>query len=94
MPQRGVSFWDNKTRYLLFLLQEILPISGDEWDQVEQRHNNAFPGTERTKETLKRKFQNMYMKRPPTGGTTVPPTIELAISIYDEIPKKAEISDG
>jgi hypothetical protein len=76
------------------LLQKILPISGDEWDQVEQRHNNAFPGTKRTKEKLKRKFKDMYLKRPPTGDTTVTPVIELAISIYNKICMKAEISDG
>jgi hypothetical protein len=36
----------------------------------------------------------MYLKRPPTGDTTVTPIIELAISIYGKICMKAEISDG
>jgi hypothetical protein len=36
----------------------------------------------------------MCLKHPPTVGTTVTPIIELAISIYKNICKKAQISDG
>jgi hypothetical protein len=48
----------------------------------------------RTKETLKRKFVSLYQKRTPTGDPKCPSEVRRAKQLYEEIKKKADLSDG
>ena len=78
MPSRGLAFRKEEVNFLLEVMEDILPISSMEWEDVERRHNERYATNERTKETLKRKFQNLYLKRVPTGDPTMPPEVRWA----------------
>lgn len=94
MPNRGLAFRDVETRCLLDLIGDVLPISQDEWEEVERRHVSVYSDLERNKETLKRKFQSLYLKKMPTGDPNCPPNVRLAKQLYQEIRQKSELSDG
>ena len=94
MPSRGLAFWKEEIDFFLELMEEILPISSMEWDDIERRHNEKYATNERTKETLRRKFQNLYLKRVPTGDPTMPPEIRRAKKIQNNIKHRADISEG
>ena len=94
MPRRGVSFAKTELDYLLDVLEEILPIGPMEWEIVETKHNAIFEEKQRTKETLKRKFQNLYLTRIPTGDPTCPPHVCKAKLIYELKKQKCDISVG
>ena len=62
-------------------LEEHLPISNIEWERIEHLHKCNFPGEDRTKESLKRKFQDLYRTKIPTGDPHIPPHIKRAKKI-------------
>jgi hypothetical protein len=94
MPSRGLAFKKEEVNYLLEVMADILPISSMEWEDVERRHNEKYSTNERTKDTLKRKFQNLYLKRVPTGDPTIPPEVRWAKKIQNDIKQRADISEG
>ena len=49
---------------------------------------------DRTKETFKRKFQNLYLRRMPTGDPSCPPMVRRAKKIQNDIKQRADISEG
>jgi hypothetical protein len=57
-------------------------------------HNKTFPSKHRTADTLRRKFQMMYLLKPPTGNPTIPPEVSQAKLINNEIKLKANIDNG
>lgn len=75
MPRRGASFATKEIEHLLDVMEEIVPIGPTEWDIVEAKHNALFEDKGRNKDTLKRKFQSLYLTRIPTGDPTCPPHI-------------------
>ena len=94
MPSRGLAFRKEEIDFFLELMEEILPISSMEWDDIERRHNEKYATNERTKETLRRKFQNLYLIRVPTGDLTMPPDFRRAKKIQNNIKQRADISEG
>ena len=75
-------------------MEEILHISSIEWEDIERRHNEQYGSNERTKDTLKRKFQNLYLKRVSIGDVTTPMEIRLAKKIQNDIKQWADILEG
>jgi hypothetical protein len=55
---------------------------------------SRFSTRERNKDTLKRKFQSLYLKKQPTGNPHIPPHVLLAKYIYNEIKLKSDLSEG
>ena len=94
MPRRGPGFGRDEIERLLTSIENILPIGGHEWDAVASQHEMYFPDLSRSRDALKRKFSNLYATRIPTGDPTIPPDVLRAKRVYEEIKKKAEISDG
>ena len=78
MPNRGLAFRKEELDFFLDLMEDVLPISLMEWEDVEQRHQEKYGTNDCTKETLKRKFQNLYLKRMPTGDPTCPLEVRRA----------------
>jgi hypothetical protein len=72
----------------------VLPISQDEWEEVERRHVATYSNLERNKDTLKLKFQLLYLKKMPTGDPNCPPNVCFAKQLYQEIRQKSEPSNG
>ena len=94
MPNRGSAFQKQEIDLFLDLMEEVLPILSMEWEDVEQRHQEKYGTNDRTKETLKRKFQNLYLKRMPTGDPSCPPEGRRAKKIQNDIKQRADISAG
>ena len=57
----------------LEIMYEVLPIGGDEWDEVLDRHSIRYSGRE--VESLRRKFSQLHRKSVPTGDPVCPPEI-------------------
>jgi hypothetical protein len=53
-------FTSTEVQGLLQVIEEILPVHGEEWEDVLQSHAVNFPTSQRTTESLKRKFQQLY----------------------------------
>ena len=94
MPVRGLSFKKDETLSLLDLVEAVLPVSPQEWDEVTNLHLQNWPDLERSKDTLKRRFQSLYLKRAPTGDPSIPDEVRRAKQILQEIKQRADMSDG
>jgi hypothetical protein len=94
MPCRGAGFRRDELDRLLSSVEESLPIGGTEWDAVLASHELYYSGMGRTREGLKRKFAQLYSTRIPTGNPHIPSEVLRAKQLYNEIKKRAEISDG
>ncbi len=58
--QQGSGYRQVEINSLLDLLEVHLPISSMEWERVEMLHKINFRAEDRTRELLKRKFQDLY----------------------------------
>ena len=94
MPKRGVGFTVQEVDVLLSAIESFLPIGPNEWDRVLAEHESHFPEAGRTKESLKRKFTMLCKTRHPTGDPDIPADVLCAKRAYQEITKKAEVSEG
>lgn len=52
---------------LLEVLEDAIPVTREEWEQVRLRHAGRFPGTSRPIYSIRRKFANVYFARGATG---------------------------
>ena len=71
-----------------------MPIGMDEWALVERRHMASYPDRNRTKESLRRKFQLLYLSKQQTGTPECPPEVRRAKSLMHAIRDKAEVSSA
>ena len=94
MPKRCIGFTVQEVDVLLTAIERFLPIGPYEWDRVLAEHESHFPEAGRTKESLKRKFTMLYKTRHPTGDPDIPEDVLRAKRVYEEIKKKAEVSEG
>ncbi len=77
---------------LLDLLEEHLPIASIEWERIENLHKCNFPTEDRTRESLKRKFQDLYRSKIPTGNPSMPNNIRRAKRIHQLIEQRINAS--
>ena len=94
MPKRGIGFNANEISILLDAVEEYLPIGQNDWEMVERMHGRYFPQAGRTRESLKRKFIQLYGTKIPTGDPKCPDDIKRAKYLFEEIKKRSELSDG
>mmetsp|Transcript_52916 Transcript_52916/g.154177 ORF Transcript_52916/g.154177 Transcript_52916/m.154177 type:complete len:344 (-) Transcript_52916:27-1058(-) len=91
---RGGNFTRDEIDSLLDSVEEVMPIGMDEWALVERRHMASYPDRNRTKESLRRKFQLLYLSKQPTGRPECPPEVRRAKSLQYAIREKAEVSSA
>jgi len=91
---RGKSFSKAELESLLEIIEEALPIGMNEWEAVLERHLTRYPDSERTRESIKRKFASLYNSKKPTGDPTCPPIVRAAKRTYNKIKERMDISDG
>ena len=95
MPKRGAGFGDNEIGIMLDAIEEYLPIGQNDWEFVERMHSRYYPQAGRTKESLKRKFQQLHLTKIPAGDPKCPDNVKKrAKYLMEEIKKRAELSDG
>ena len=58
--------------YLLTSIEQVLPVSGDEWTAVTSSHNRKWITQKRKEDGLRRKFAKMHTKSVPTGNPHLP----------------------
>ncbi len=78
---------------MLDLLEEHLPISAIEWERVETAHKIRFPAEDRSRESLKRKFQDLYRTKIPTGDPFIPLKVRRAKMIHRMMDERINSSD-
>ena len=93
-PTRGGRRNYSKPELMNFLgiMNVLMPIGGDEWNEVLDRHSVRYPGRE--VESLRRKFSQLHRKSNPTGDPVCPTEIKLAKRVKYKISSRADIGDG
>jgi hypothetical protein len=76
----------------LGIMSELMPIGGDEWDEVLDRHSLRYPGRE--VDSLRRKFSQLHRKSTPTGDPVCPTEVKLAKRVKYQISCRADVGDG
>jgi hypothetical protein len=76
--RRGVSpaYSEMELLHLLCIVERLILLSGEEWDQVEVQHCILFPV--RKAEVLRCKFQELYRKKKATGDLDWPLSVKHA----------------
>jgi len=85
----------NEINFLFDIIERILPINGEEWEEVEAEHRARYP--QRSLENLKRKFQETYRKAckaKPTGDPRCPAHVLRPMEIKNMITMKCNLDDG
>ncbi len=65
-------FSSTEVQGLLQVVEENLPVHGEEWEDVSQAHAVNLPNSQRTAESFKRKFQQLYQVKKPMGDPFCP----------------------
>ena len=94
MRSRGSNFSKTEINILLNIIDDVIPIGSEEWKEVERRHRQHYPQLDRSRDTLKRKFRQLYGSRPRTGNPTIPEEVRKAKDILEAIKSKQNVSDG
>ncbi len=89
---RGLGYTDIELQALLDIVEEVLPRSPNEWEEVSRRHVENYPG--RTLDSIRRKFNALANHKKPTGDPHCPPTVRRAKRIFALIRERMDISDG
>ena len=87
-------YTEDEITYLLGNIAAILPVDGADWEAVKDAHGEFYGANDRTTESIKRKFQQLYRVQKPTGDPTCPPNVRLAKQIRRQIIDKCEIDDA
>ena len=91
--KRGAGYCQIEIDSLLDLLEEHLPLSTTEWERIEHLHRCRFPAEDRTQESLKRKFQDLYRTKAPTGDPNIPNDVRRAKEILKKMQMRTCASD-
>lgn len=89
----GKSNYTRDELLLLFsVMERILPIGTEEWEQVQMEHTQQYPG--RDIESIRRKYNSLHRKQVQTGNPNIPPEILAAKRVKQKIGEKADIGGG
>ena len=88
--KRGQGYSFQEISSLLDVLEVVLPIGHDEWETVQREHLLKFPEQDRDTNSLRRKYNQLYRKRVPTGDPNCPPEVRRAKRICHNIKEKAD----
>ena len=86
------NYGKEETQFMLDVLEEILPIGPDEWQQVVDKHSEQYPG--RDVDSIRRKWSGLHRKKCPTGDPHMPDEVCQAKRIKYKIGDKANLEDG
>jgi hypothetical protein len=92
--KRGFKFTVSELESLAKTIEELVPISTTEWEQVWNQLNTCYPEQQRTLESLMCKFQELARAKIKTGDPNMRPHICVAKRAYYAIVKKTNGSTG
>jgi hypothetical protein len=87
-------FTSTEIQGLLQVIEDIIPVHGEEWEDVSQSYAANFPTSQRTSESLERKFQQLYRVKKPMGNPFCPHEVRMAKRLRHLITTKCEIDDA
>jgi hypothetical protein len=70
------AYSETELLHLLGIIERIIPVSGEEWDQVEVHHCTLYPA--RKAKGLRHKFQELYRKKNSNGDPDCPLSVNHA----------------
>jgi hypothetical protein len=79
---------------MIEIVENILPISGAEWDVVASEHQKYYPDHDRTRDHLRTKFNALARTNVPTGDPNMPDHISEAKPVRRLIVDKTEGATG
>ena len=91
--KRGSGYTQAEVLSLLELVKQYNPIASVEWENVVKQHKINFPAEDRKLDSIKRKFQELYQTKVPTGDPFVPIEVMMAKEIQKAREEKIEASD-
>jgi hypothetical protein len=93
MP-RGIGWKRPELEFLLHLIEQRLPVGGEEWAKVAELHVKEYPDNQRDKDSIKRKYSKLYLAKMPTGDPSCPWSVRRAKAINEQIKRKCDITEG
>jgi len=89
--ERGRGFTAKEVDDLLTVMEEIIPVGGEDWRLVSDKHNETWGFMKRKEDGLRRKFAKLYTSGPPTGNPNIPVANRAAKYIRSKIVEKADM---
>ena len=90
---RGPGFSKLEMMSLASLVERIMAITTNEWEQVAKEHSKVFPG-KRSEYSLQRKFKKICNTRPRTGNTEGCEVHRRFMEVQEKILDDLLLSDG
>ena len=94
MAPRGSSWRPEEVTHLLTIIEEVVPLSPNDWKKVKELHDEQYSRKKRTVLALTRKFQQLYRTTEPTGDPNLPHEVEWALIIKEAMRDKADGTTG
>ena len=91
---RGATFTVTELVNMYTLSRELLPVSGADWKNVADKHNQSWGNPERNPKSCRKKFDCDHKAKPPTSDPNCPPHIVLAKHTFRDITHKCEVEEG
>ena len=82
-----------ETETLLDLVEEQLPLSGEDWDVLCNAYNERHPNPGQLGEGLRKKFATLWKKKVKTGDPSCPEEVRRAKRIKRNLYEQADMSD-
>lgn len=91
---RGSGFCQGEVENLLNIINDKLPLCAEEWTAVLREHIEVFPHTDRTVDSIRRKFATLHRKKMPTGDPLMPADVKFAKRIRYAMRDRADLGGG
>jgi hypothetical protein len=72
------------------VISQVLPIGGEEWEEVANLHSQQYPDHQRDSMNLHRKFREMYNSRIRTGDPECPEHIRTVKALHIQIQQRSD----
>jgi len=92
--EHGKGFTPAQEEDMLDVIEEILPVGGEEWTLVKFKHDKKWGFMNRKEDGLRRKCSTLYRNKAPTGNPIIPNTVQRAQDIRQSIRDKADMGEG
>ena len=88
---RGLGFSAGELDCLLDLLEEHLPIGLTEWEMLLAKHEQRYPNSDRSVDSLRCKFASLYRKTVPAGNPNIPLSVKRAKVVRQKIIERSDL---
>ena len=89
---RGKNYTTAAINTLLDLVEELLPVGGDEWNRLASIYNNRTKES-RSGDDLKGKFKSLRSTKKGTGEPNCPPEVARAKRLFQLLELRMDVQD-